>query len=282
MRLDIQGARGGHTPSVHFQRGFHTEICPSSPSDTTLLPGLLKAAALNISRKVQSVSLFEVGKVFLRGDQDIPDQPERLGFISVGKRDTDFENSGREVDVRDATGIWELVAHAMRVRDASVRSGSDPAFHPGRAATVLSGDVVIGTVGEIHPRVANAFDIGGRVIAGELELAPLIAGRENWVFEPPSVYPPVIFDLAFELDAMAAVADVLSAVDAAEASLLEHREVFDLFVGSPIPTGRKSVAVRLTMRAPDRTMTDDEVAPILRRIVAEVEARTGASLRGEA
>ena len=112
--------------------------------------------------------------------------------------------------------------------------------------------------------------------------APLIAGREPWSYRPPGQYPPAIFDLAFEVADGVPAADVLSAIDHGSAGLLEAREVFDVFTGPPIEPGRKSVAVRLTLRAGERTLTDEEVAPIRRAIVAGVEDATGASLRGEA
>ena len=249
---------------------------------TTLLPGLLKAAAANTARKIPDVALFETGKVFLPGEGEIPDQPERLAFVSVGTRNRDWETEARPVDVRDATGLWELISGQLRVTDPGLRRAALPGFHPGRGAEVTIAGVVAGAVGEVHPSVAAAFGLSDRVIAGEIAMGPLIAGREPWSYRPPSQYPPAIFDLAFEVADGVPAADVLSAIDHGSAGLLEAREVFDVFTGPPIEPGRKSVAVRLTLRAGERTLTDEEVAPIRRAIVAGVEDATGASLRGEA
>ena len=249
---------------------------------TTLLPGLLKAAAVNVARKLPDAALFETGKVFLAGGAEIPHQPEHLAFVAVGSRDGDWEAPSRGVDVRDATGIWGLIARELRLPDPTVRQATSPGFHPGRAAEVLVAGTVVGVVGEIHPRVASAFGLSGAVVAGEVEIEDLLLEQDAWTFEPPSLYPPAIFDLAFEVDHDVATGDILAAIDVAGREVLEGRMIFDLFSGDPIPEGRRSVAVRLTLRSTERTLTDEEVAPLRREIVRQVAESTGAELRGEA
>ena len=170
----------------------------------------------------------------------------------------------------------------MRVPDPGLRSAAVPGFHPGRGAEVTIAGRHVGVVGEVHPGVCAAFGLSERVIAGELALEGLLMPRDPWVYSPPSQHPPVIFDLAFELDEEVPATDVTGAVAAAGRELLESLSIFDVFTGPPIPPGRKSIAVRLTLRAHGRNLTDDEVAPVRRSIVKEVEARTGASLRGDA
>ncbi len=249
---------------------------------TTLLPGLLKAAGENAARKLPSVSLFETGKVFLRGDDVIPDQPERVAFVATGSRNGDWEASGHEVGIRDATGVWELLAREMRIPDPGVRGAQVPGLHPGRAAEVTIAGVDAGIVGQVHPRVVAAFGLTGRVIAGELDLDALLVHRQPWVYAAPSQHPPVIFDLAFDVDTRVPAVDITAAIGSAGGDLLESQAIFDVFSGPPLPEGRKSIAVRLTLRAHGRTLTDEEVAPLRRSIARDVEAGTGAILRGEA
>ncbi len=249
---------------------------------TTLLPGLLRAAALNVDRHLPDVALFETGKVFFPGDAAIPDQPDRLAFVTVGRRGGDWESPGRPVDLRDATGLWEMIAHELRLPDPALTRTSAMPFHPGRAAEVHTGGEAIGVVGELHPRVVEAVGLRGRVVAGEIDLAPLLVERELWQFTRPSSFPPAVFDLAFEVDETLPAATLLAAIDEAGEGLIERRSLFDVFSGGPIPDGHKSLAVRLVLRDPDRTLSDDDVAPIRRRIVAEVQERTGGELRGEA
>ena len=248
---------------------------------TTILPGLLKAAASNLAKRVDDVRLFEIGKVFLPNDQVLPTQPDRLGFVAAGKPTANWEGSSSGYDVYDATGLWEIIARATELAGVEVRATSRAPFHPGRAAEIVANDVVVGTVGEVHPAVADRLGIEGRVIAGEIEIDPLVAERDAWRFDEPSNYPPQVFDLAFELDNSVPAGLLLNAVDAAGEGLVERRRIFDVYEGDPIPEGRRSIAVNLTVRAPDRTLSDDDVAPIRKRIVESVQRATGATLRGE-
>ncbi len=247
---------------------------------TTLLPGLLKAASANVAKRVEDVRLFEIGKVFLPGDGELPDQPDRLGFIAAGGSPARWDGPGRPSDVFDATGLWDRIAESMRLENVTVAATQRPPFHPGRAAEIRREGDVIGHVGEIHPSVAATHGLEGRVIAGELSLAPLIEERATWQFSPPSSYPPQVFDLAFEVESHVPAGAILAAIDDASEGLVEDRRVFDVYEGDPIPEGRKSIAVNLTVRAPDRTLSDDDVAPIRRAIVDAVETKTGATLRG--
>jgi phenylalanyl-tRNA synthetase beta chain len=248
---------------------------------TTLLPGLLEAAGINSARRVDDARLFEIGSVFLPGPGKLPEQPKRLGFIAAGDGGTSWDERRAGYDVYDATGVWELLADAMQLPAATIRMQDRAPFHPGRCAEVLVAGSPIGIVGEIHPRVAAAFGLEGRAIAGEIDLAALLVDRGHWSFAPPSVYPPQIFDLAFSVDREVPASAVLTAIDAAAGEWLEDRFVFDIYDGASLGEGTKSVAVKLTMRAPDRTLSDEDVAPVRRRIVEAVEAATGGNLRGE-
>jgi phenylalanyl-tRNA synthetase beta chain len=248
---------------------------------TTLLPGLLGAAALNRSRRVDDVQLFETGKVFLPGPDKLPDQPDRLGFVAAGTRAGGWGHQGSGYDVYDATGLWETIAESMGLPEPGVHPVQRPPFHPGRAAAVTIGGEMIGIVGEIDPAVARRSGLEGRVIAGEIDIAPLVVDRGAWSFEPTSTYPPQVFDLAFDVAAEVPASAVLGAVGESAGELLEQLEVFDVYTGDAIAEGRKSIAVNLTLRAPDRTLNDEEVAPLRRDIAAAVESATGGTLRGE-
>jgi phenylalanyl-tRNA synthetase beta chain len=247
---------------------------------TTLLPGLLKAASANLAKRVDDVRIFEIGKVFLPGEGVLPEQPDRLGFVAAGGATKRWGGEALGYDVYDATGLWEMVARSMRLDGTELRAAERAPFHPGRAAEIVHAGVVIGIVGEIHPAVAAAHRIEGRVIAGEVEVEPIVTERDSWPFDVPSSYPPQVFDLAFELDSSVSAGTLLAAIDAAGEGLVENRVIFDVYEGDPIPDGRKSIAINLTVRASDRTLSDEDVAPIRRRIVEAVEAASGGTLRG--
>ncbi|MGI9643092.1 MAG: hypothetical protein ACR2N9_09940, partial [Acidimicrobiia bacterium] len=104
--------------------------------------------------------------------------------------------------------------------------------------------------------------------------------RGHWMFESPSAYPPNVFDLAFEVDANVPVRDVLAAATEGAGEYLEDLRLFDVFTGDSIADGNKSVAMSFVLRAPDRTLTDEEATPIRQAIAAAVTAAVGAELRG--
>jgi phenylalanyl-tRNA synthetase beta chain len=247
---------------------------------TTLLPGLLKAASAAIGRHTPDARLFEVGKVFLPGDGKLPEQPDRLGFVLAGEVPASWSEPARSFDVFDGTGTWSAIADALAIPDAHVRQASVPPFHPGRCAEIVIGDVVVGAVGEIAPQVASTFGLSGRVVIGELDLAELVVDRGAWTYRPPSPYPPVIFDLAFIVDTTVPASKVLDAAIEGAGTDHEAAHIFDVFAGESLGGGRKSVAIRFTLRAPDRTLTDDETGPIRKNIALSVANRVNGELRG--
>jgi phenylalanyl-tRNA synthetase beta chain len=248
---------------------------------TSLIPGLLKAASSNIAQRLPSATLFEIGKVFLRGNGKIPDQPDRLGFILAGRPDAQWHTDTSEYDVYDGTGIIELLTSGMGITGTHLLQSQRPPFHPGRCADVMIGDGRIGTVGEITPSIATSFGLAGRVVVAEIDIADLVADRGPWQYDIPSTFPPVVFDMAFATPEAVPVAAVLEAADAAVGDLLEHSQLFDVFSGESVGEGLVSYAINFRLRAADRTLTDDEVGPVRKAIADAVAAATGATLRGE-
>ncbi len=249
---------------------------------TTLLPGLLKAASTAIARKNKTARLYEIGKVFLPGAGKLPDQPDRLAFMMAGERSGDWIADATGYDLYDGTGVWSLLQDKLGLRNAELRQAFVAPFHPGRCAEIVLDDAVIGAVGEIHPSVSEAFGLSGRVVAAEFDLDDLLIERSPWQYEPPSVFPPVLFDLAFAVDGDVAASALIAAVREGAPGLLESVDVFDVFEGESIGEGRKSIAVRIHLRASDRTLTDEDVSPVRRAIVDSVVEATGGELRGKA
>jgi phenylalanyl-tRNA synthetase beta chain len=251
---------------------------------TSLLPGLLRSAQYNQARGLTDVALFETGRVFLhrpwREDPRIPEQPERLGFAVVGGFGPHgLDQEARPADTYSASAIWRLLAHGLNLDSYELRPAEPPGFHPGRSAQVLMDEESIGIIGEIHPVTASAYELGGRIAAGELDLAPLIGAVGPWQLRDPSVYPPVEFDLAFVVDEGVPAGALVSITARDEADLLETVRVFDQYQGKGLPNGKKSLALRYVFRAPDRTLTTEEVSAIRATLIAAA-AEIGASLRG--
>ncbi|MFQ5968130.1 MAG: phenylalanine--tRNA ligase subunit beta, partial [Acidimicrobiia bacterium] len=177
-------------------------------------------------------------------------------------------------------GTWELLTAAMRV-DGSLRGEPVSGLHPGRSAVASISDVEVGFLSELHPAATREFELPGRVAVGELRLSRFLADAEIWTFKEPSMFPPVYFDLAFEVDDDLPSSRLQSAIGEAARPELESVDLFDEFSGPPLAEGSKSLAFRVVLRAPDRTLTQEEIGPIRQRIVAAVSSQLDAKLRGD-
>lgn len=253
---------------------------------TSLLPGLLRAARHNLAYGAGRVALFETGKVFLARPHPtlagIPDQPDRLGIVLIGEvGGSAIDRPGRPADVYAMTAVWRVLARRLGLGDGRLEAVEHPSFHPGRTARVWVGERQVGFLGELHPAAAAAFELPGRVAVAELDLDPLVEVPERWQFVEPSPFPPATFDLAFIVPEALSAQDLVDVTSAAAGALLEEAAVFDEFRGESLPPGTKSLAIGYTLRAPDRTLTNEDVAP-LRRRMAEAAGGIGAILRGEA
>ncbi len=251
---------------------------------TTLLPNLLKAVQFNTSHGLSDVALFEIGRAFLPvpdpDDPRIPHQPVHLAFVVFGRMGLIGMNAGpRPADVYTATGLIDALGEGLGL-DICLRQGSPDGFHPGRAAEVVVDGAVVGSVGELHPAVGRAFGLEGRLAACEIDIAALVASRPWWQLDSPSTYPRVEFDLAFVVEERTPAASVVEAIEDSAGEWLERVDVFDEFRGASLGDGRKSLAFRLIFRAPDHTLTNEEVAPVRNNIITAVAEATGGRLRG--
>lgn len=276
----LQLADGG---GIHVRNPLREEESVLRP---TLLPGLLKSVRFNAGHGMPSVALFEIGKVFVDRpdptDQRIPYQPETLSFVISGRfGPAELGHDVRPVDVSTAVAIWRVVEEALGL-ESTMTADHVPGFHPGRSATIAIAGESVGVLGELHPAVTRAFGVEGRVAAGELRMAPLLSTSGFWVFQEPSTYPPVVFDLAFELTDTTASSKLMEEIRAAAGSTLESARLFDEFRGGSLPEGWKSLAVQLTFRSPTSTLTNEDVRGDRDRIIAAVADRLGGRLRGGA
>jgi phenylalanyl-tRNA synthetase beta chain len=262
---------------------------------TTLLGGLLDAARHNLARDAERVALFESGRVYL--SEPAPEaggslagaapgrmpppaaEPHRIGALVVGPlAPSGWRGSGQATGFFDLKGVLETACAQLGVEIAAEASG-EPFLHPGRAARVAVAGEPIGWLGEVHPRIAGRWDLPAA--AGfEIDLAPIVAaasiGAER--YEDVTTYPALYQDIAAIVPEKIPTARVRAAVLGAGGELLRSARVFDLYRGEQVGAGRKSLALRLEFRASDRTLTDEEVAPLREAIRAAV-AELGGALR---
>ena len=271
---------------------------------TRLLATMVDALRRNVARGSRDVGLFEVGLVVdLRGEQRsaptedvgvrpsdevleairtaVPNQPRHLGFLLAGDRDrAGWWGAGRPADVSDALELVRALADALAVPLTTVADGVAP-YHPGRCARVeLSDGTVVGHVGELHPKVVAALGLPARTVGGELDLDVLTAAAEATVQARTLVtFPLAQSDIALVVDESVPAASVEAALRSGAGDILESVGLFDVYRGGQVGEGRKSLAYRLTFRAPDRTLTTDEVSGLRDAAAASAGSAVGAVQR---
>jgi phenylalanyl-tRNA synthetase beta chain len=274
---------------------------------TTLLPPLLDTLARNLGRGQRDVSLYELGVVFHRrpdasappvlgvdrrpSDVDIarteaaiPEQPWHVAAVLAGDVEpAGWWGPGRAAGWADAVEAARIVLSESGVEragvDVAVRAGAAAPWHPGRCAEIAVGGEVVGYAGELHPAVCAAWGLPKRVCAMELNLDPLpLPG----VVPAPRFanYPPALIDVALVVDAGTPAGEVQAALEEGAGPLLEGARLFDVYTSDQLGAGRKSLAYKLTFRAPDRTLTGEEAVAARDAAVASAARRVGASLRG--
>ncbi len=241
---------------------------------TSLRPGLLRALAFNASHRSPDVSLFEVGRVFRTtasgpGGDPLPDEREVLG-VAIAGRD----------GAPEAARVLQVVLGAFRRADAGVERGPVPGLQPGRSGLVRMAAAIVGAAGEIDPDVSSALGLDGRVGWIELDLAPLLpAARVYPQAEPVSRHPSTDIDLALIVDDAVPVRAVEATVRRAAGDLLAGLALFDVYRDRRLGPDRRSLAWRLRLQAPDRTLTDAEAGEVRRLVIAAAAAAHGAELR---
>ena len=179
-----------------------------------------------------------------------------------------------------AKGVLGAALDAVRVR-WDVEPATEPFLHPGRSARVLAGGEDVGWIGELHPLVARAWDLDHGAALFEVDLDRVLAPRRRGAAlrRPDELPGAAAWTSRVTLDDDVPAATVLATVREAGGELLADVRVFDLYRGEQVGEGRKSLALALSFRAADRTLTDEDVAPLRDRIVAALRDGLGGELR---
>ena len=226
---------------------------------TTLVPSMLNTIAGNINRGISQGKLFESSKVFEPAAQsgDLPLEKHALCLGAFGE-DTDFYT------IKDIV-VGLLAKFGVQ---ADVKACGDNYYHPGRKAVMCVDGVQIAALGEIHPDVAAAFDIKSRVYIAEIDLDVLRPlEKEFYGIRPLPKYPSVSRDIAVVVDESVGAGTLMEAVRKAAGKTLETIKLFDIYRGNQLGEGKKSLAYTLTLRASDRTLTDEEINGIMDKVL---------------
>lgn len=273
--------RAGLPPEgIELENPLRAEESLLRPS---LVPGLLGAAEFNAGHGQTDLALFEVGHVFLppRGEGPLPDERDRLGALLSGFVRRRPHEEDRPVDGFDLVDVWNGLVGALHLADARLEPGEWPSLQPGRSAVVVVDGEVIGGIGDVAPEIAARFALTVPVVAMELELDRLLAGtRTSQRLRRVSRFPSSRIDLAFVVDEDVPAGRVADTLRAASGELLEDLYLFDVFRSEVLGAGRKSLTFALRFRAPDRTLTDSDVAAVRAGAIDAVVAAHHAELRG--
>lgn len=276
---------GGGSEGLQLANAIASDMTDMRPS---LLPGLLAAARRNANRGTSDLALFEVGQVFL---SDTPDgQHTYATGIRTGTARLDV--SGRHWSGKaQAVGVFDSKADLAALLDAlgydidKMQIFAEPApwSHPGRGGRIAQGPKTLGWFGELHPAWAAELDIAGPVAAFELDLDALPEPRKKATRTKPaldlSALMPLSRDFAFVVDKAVTAGAILKAARGADKALIRDVNVFDVFEGSHVGEGKKSVAIEVTLQPVDKTLTDEDIDKVSAAIIAAVTKTSGGVLR---
>ncbi|HEY4888698.1 MAG TPA: phenylalanine--tRNA ligase subunit beta [Candidatus Dormibacteraeota bacterium] len=245
---------------------------------TSLLPSLVDAVALNRDRGRDEVRIYEIAAAFLArvGEKNSqPDEPLRLAAVATAGSTAD---SGQQVFYR-MKSVLAACIEALSAPECTYQRGAAELFHPGRCAAVILEGRQLGYLGELHPTVGADLKVGGRLVAFEIDVEPVLAGSRSPRAQPLPRFPAVERDLAVVVEEPVAAGSLLASIKESGGDLLENARAFDEYHGAQVPEGHKSIAFTLTFRSPERTLTDAEVDRVMTEIRSALEKRQQARFR---
>jgi len=277
---------GGGSTALALANPIAAELSDMRPS---LIPGLIAAAQRNADRGFPDVALFEVGQVF-RGDQ--PDDQltaacgVRRALAKASGIGRQWSSKAADVDAFDVKGdaLAVLAGAGAPAQAMQILPGGPAWFHPGRSGIIQIGPQnVLGHFGELHPRILEALDAEGPLVAFEVILERIPEGKARATRAKAvldlSAFQPVTRDFAFVVDRAVKAGDIVRTAQAVDRKLIAGVSVFDVYEGQGIEPGKKSVAIAVTIQPRDKTMTEQEIDALGAKIVAEVGKRQGGVLR---
>lgn len=240
---------------------------------TVALPSMLEVIARNINFSNENVRLYEMATVYIP-DEDEGKLPAENKVITLGMYgDEDFYT---------IKGVIENILEKAGIEKAKfVSCSDDAAYHPGRCARIYAGETLLGTFGQIHPLTANNYGISTPVYAAELSFDEIWNAADMTIdYKPLPKFPATSRDFSFICDEDLEVGTIEEVMAKAAGKLCEDVKLFDIFRGEKIGEGKKSVAFRVILRAPDRTLTVEEADKVSNKILKDLSYKLGLNIRG--
>lgn len=249
----------------------------------SLVAGLLETAERSARLRAR-MALFEAGPVFIPSPAGgLPAEPQRLGILLTGPRSQPGWQpaDNQAMDFYDLKGMLSALVEQLHLPDIRCEPAQDPTCHPGKCATLCSGESRLGIFGELHPLVAERFEFSpAPVLVADLDLQALIdLSQVRYPVASVSAYPPVLEDLAVVVPEELPAERVAQTIRQAGGKAVTEVKLFDIYRSEQIGAGKKSLAYSITYQAIDRTLTDQDVAGIRQKIIRRLDQELGATLR---
>lgn len=264
------------TPPLPLANPISTEM---SVMRTTLWCGLLNVLRHNLNRQHSRQRLFESGLRFIAQDNDVKQERVIAGLLTGSLAPEQWAQPQQAVDFYDLKGDVEaLLALSGDVGAYRFENAAHPALHPGQSARLWRDAQALGWLGALHPAVARALGLEQAAYVFELNLDLLQQARLP-AFHELSKFPAIRRDIAIVVDEAVSAAQVQACAAGAAPELVRHVQLFDVYRGKGVDSGRKSLALGLTLQASSRTLTDEEVTAALDQVVGTLQQQLGATLR---
>lgn len=239
---------------------------------TTTIPSMMESLGRNYSRSNEEARLFEIGKIYIPSEESTK-LPEEVKYLTIGM----YGN----VDYLNLKGIVENLLEVLGVKKATfARESENHSYHPGKTAKLLIGKEEIGVLGEVHPDVADNYEVEERAYVAQINIDALykfINIEKKYKALPK--FPAVSRDIAILVEDSVLVAEIEDTIRKQGGNMVEAVKLFDVYKGMQIPEGKKSIAYALTYRLENKTLTDDEVNKVHDKILKALEFKLGAELR---
>ena len=241
---------------------------------TTLAYSMLNALATNNLKNIKQAKLFEVSNVYIPKELPLVEQPNEYQNLVIG-------SYGEKESFYTIKSVVMAILEKYNIKGVQIKRSTLPYLHLGKSAEIYKGNMLIGYIGEVHPEVVKAFDVKTRMYIAEINLSIInkIASYA-YKFEEISKYPPMERDIAIVVKEDLPVGDIISVIKKAGGNMLREAKVFDIY-RNPITIGinKKSVAVNMVFRLPDKTLTDEEVGDKMAKIFTKLQEEFEAVLR---
>jgi phenylalanyl-tRNA synthetase beta chain len=250
---------------------------------TSLVPSLLDNVSLNMSRGERALSLFEISRVFFASGEKPPDEVLQMAAVYC-KDMSDALWQKKHEGFFDLKGVMENLFKELKTESYSFepdRSYGEPYLHPGKSSSIKIDGEVIGSIGALHPGVAEKLDLTGDISLFEIyDLNRLLSAMPAGIkFASLPKYPYVERDLAIIVSKDVTVAKAKEIIAGINSNIIESVKLFDIYTGKPVPPEKKSLAFSIRYRASDRTLTDNEVDSLHSEILRELKRSINAELR---